>query len=65
MRALAKKLEGTGVPLYVSLEKRMACGVGACLVCSCSTKHGNRKVCADGPVFRSEEVELNEEFDVH
>ncbi|MEO3944347.1 dihydroorotate dehydrogenase electron transfer subunit [Gorillibacterium sp. CAU 1737] len=65
MRALAKKLEGTGVPLYVSLEKRMACGVGACLVCSCSTKHGNRKVCADGPVFRAEEVELNEEFDVH
>jgi len=65
MRALAVKLEGTGIPLYVSLEKRMACGVGACLVCSCATKHGNRKVCADGPVFRAEEVELNDDFNIH
>ncbi|WP_058303675.1 dihydroorotate dehydrogenase electron transfer subunit [Gorillibacterium timonense] len=65
MRALSSKMEGTGVPLYVSLEKRMACGIGACLVCSCATKNGNRKVCADGPVFRAEEVELNDEFHIH
>ncbi|WP_438432190.1 dihydroorotate dehydrogenase electron transfer subunit [Gorillibacterium sp. sgz500922] len=65
MRALAAKLDGSGIPLYVSLEKRMACGVGACLVCSCATKSGNRKVCADGPVFRAEEVELNDDFNIH
>lgn len=43
-------------PLYVSLENRMACGIGACLVCSCKTKNGNRKVCKDGPVFLGSEV---------
>jgi dihydroorotate dehydrogenase electron transfer subunit len=65
MRALAAKLAGTDVPLYVSLEKRMACGIGACLVCSCATRQGNRKVCSDGPVFRAEEVDLNDEFNLH
>lgn len=43
-------------PLYVSMENRMACGIGACLVCSCKTKSGNRKVCKDGPVFLGSEV---------
>ncbi|SDG54907.1 dihydroorotate dehydrogenase electron transfer subunit [Marvinbryantia formatexigens] len=43
-------------PLYVSMENRMACGIGACLVCSCKTKNGNRKVCKDGPVFSGSEV---------
>ncbi len=36
----------------VSLERRMACGVGACYSCSIETKLGRRKVCVDGPVFR-------------
>lgn len=46
-----------GVPCQVSLEEHMACGVGACLSCTCATKYGGRKkVCADGPVFRAEEV---------
>jgi len=44
---------------YVSIEKRMACGVGACLVCSCQTKEGNKRVCKDGPVFRGEEIFYN------
>ncbi|MGE8204147.1 dihydroorotate dehydrogenase electron transfer subunit [Heyndrickxia sp. NPDC080065] len=48
---------------YISLEKRMGCGIGACLACVCQlsddpsgTKY--RKVCSDGPVFRMGEVIL-------
>lgn len=58
MRALAERMKGSRARLYVSLEKRMACGVGACLGCSIATKHGNRKICSDGPVFAAEEVNL-------
>lgn len=47
---------GAEAPLYVSMENRMACGIGACLVCSCKTSGGNRKVCKDGPVFSGSEV---------
>jgi dihydroorotate dehydrogenase electron transfer subunit len=39
------------VPVYVTLEKHMACGIGACLVCTCKTKEGNKRTCKDGPVF--------------
>ncbi len=42
--------------LYVSLENRMACGIGACLVCTCKNKSGNKKACKDGPVFPAVEV---------
>lgn len=52
----------TGTPAYVSLETIMACGVGACLGCSCRLKSGCReifgKVCTDGPVFDVREVAL-------
>lgn len=41
------------VSCEVSLEERMACGVGACVGCSILTKHGMKKVCKDGPVFDS------------
>ncbi len=44
--------------VYLSLENRMACGVGACLVCSVSSPGGRRKACVDGPVFRAGEVVL-------
>ena len=56
MKVLADKVKGTAAQLYVSMENRMGCGVGACLVCSCKTNGGNKKVCKDGPVFRAEEV---------
>jgi len=56
MRAVAKKCADAGVPCFVSLERRMACGVGACLGCAVETAKGNRRCCADGPVFRAEEV---------
>lgn len=42
--------------VYVSIEERMACGVGACLVCTCRTEKGNKKTCKDGPVFLGEDV---------
>lgn len=58
MRALYKKCaaKGAGDRLYVSMENRMACGIGACLVCSCKTSGGNKKACKDGPVFTGEAV---------
>ena len=46
------------VPCQVSMEERMGCGVGACLVCACDMADGSRKhVCKDGPVFDSREVD--------
>ncbi|MDO4567436.1 MAG: dihydroorotate dehydrogenase electron transfer subunit [Clostridia bacterium] len=45
-----------GALLYVSLDKRMACGVGACLGCVCHTGSGPQRACKDGPVFDSREV---------
>ena len=45
-----------GIPCEVSLEKRMACGLGACLSCAVDTRSGRRKVCKDGPVFAAGEV---------
>lgn len=56
MEALAKMAAAHGRKLYVSLEKRMACGVGACYACSVATRSGNRRVCRDGPVFPADEV---------
>ena len=45
--------------VYLSLEERMACGVGACAGCTVSkSTHGNFKVCSDGPVFNAQEVSL-------
>ena len=54
MRAVYNKAKDKEV--YVSLEKRMACGVGACLGCSIETTLGMKKVCKDGPVFLANEV---------
>ena len=43
--------EKANIPCYVSLDSRMACGVGACLGCRVKTVNGNRRCCADGPIF--------------
>jgi len=56
MQTTAKILREAKVPCQISLERRMACGLGACLSCSIDTKSGRRKVCKDGPVFWAEEV---------
>ena len=42
--------------VYISLEERMACGIGACY--ACDTKDKKHRVCCDGPVFKSQEVEI-------
>jgi len=56
MEVAARKAREQGRTIYVSLENRMACGVGACLACSCKTIKGNKRVCKDGPVFEGQEV---------
>jgi dihydroorotate dehydrogenase electron transfer subunit len=58
MKTLYEKCKKTGAAakVYVSLESRMACGVGACFVCSRPVGGGNKKICKDGPVFPAEEV---------
>ena len=53
-KALKKKLDEKGdkTKCLVSLEERMGCGIGACLVCTCKKTDGAMaRVCADGPVF--------------
>jgi dihydroorotate dehydrogenase electron transfer subunit len=40
----------------VSMEERMACGIGACLGCAVMTSDGYRRVCADGPVFKARDI---------
>ncbi len=51
MVAVARWAKKVGVPCEVSLENKMACGVGACLCCVEDTKEGNVCVCKEGPVF--------------
>ena len=59
LRALKTALEGRDIPCYVSLEERMGCGIGACLVCVCEKTNGEHaRVCKDGPVFEIGEVVL-------
>lgn len=57
LRNVAKVAAEFGIPCQVSMEERMGCGIGACLVCACDMKDGSRKhVCKNGPVFDAEEV---------
>lgn len=61
LKAIAQICKGK-VPCQISLEERMGCGIGACLVCACKTKlngeEGYTHVCKDGPVYNAEEVVL-------
>ncbi|MBO5508986.1 MAG: dihydroorotate dehydrogenase electron transfer subunit [Lachnospiraceae bacterium] len=65
LRAIQEYAVSNGIKAQISLEERMACGVGACLACVCKSKEidnhsmvKNKRVCKDGPVFYAEEVEL-------
>ena len=58
MKKVIEMCKEKQVKVYVSMEKHMACGVGACLVCTCKTKDGNKRTCKDGPVFDGYYVEL-------
>jgi len=65
LRAIKKYAQKEGIKAYISLEERMACGVGACLGCVCKTTHkdhhsnvDNARICTDGPVFEAGEVDI-------
>jgi NAD(P)H-flavin reductase len=60
LRTVAAKCGAAGVPCFVSMEKRMACGVGACLGCTVKTTNGNKRCCADGPIFPGEDILFDE-----
>ena len=53
MKAIAKVSTAKGL---LSLESKMGCGFGACMGCSIETKKGYRRVCKEGPVFKSEDI---------
>lgn len=60
LKSIARVAAEFSVPCQVSMEERMGCGVGACLVCATPMKDGTMKhVCKDGPVFNAEEVDWN------
>ena len=65
LRAIKNYAEEKNILCYLSMEEKMACGIGACLACVCKSKEKdshshvhNKRVCKDGPVFLSTEVEL-------
>lgn len=53
MKAVCTALDAPG---EVSLEERMGCGAGFCYGCTVRTAAGPRRVCADGPVFKKEDI---------
>ena len=65
LAAVKKYADKLGAAAYVSLEERMACGIGACLGCVTPTvdtdahsRVKNARVCVDGPVFNADDVVL-------
>lgn len=60
LKAVVGTAKKYGIPCEISLEERMACGVGACVGCACRINRGGEnlvlRVCKDGPVFKGEEV---------
>ena len=65
LRGVKEKEKKKGIKAYISMEEKMACGVGACLGCVCKStnvddhsKVNNKRICADGPVFNAEDIEL-------
>ncbi len=65
LRALKAYAAENKIECWISMEERMACGIGACLACVCRSTEidghsqvHNKRICKDGPVFRAEEIEL-------
>ncbi len=65
LRGIKAYAQEKGIKAQLSLEEKMACGIGACLACVCQSKEvdshthvKNKRICKDGPVFYAEEVEL-------
>ena len=60
MRAVTMLCKQADTAVYVSLENKMACGVGGCLVCTCTDINGkNLRTCKEGPVFRGEVINFD------
>lgn len=65
LRALKAYAKEHDMECFISMEERMACGIGACLACVCKSKEkdhhtnvNNKRICKEGPVFNAKEVEL-------
>ena len=65
LRGVKAYAQEAGIEAYISVEERMACGVGACLGCVCRStvtddhsKVRNKRICKDGPVFPASDIEL-------
>lgn len=65
LKAVKEYAMENNIECQISLEERMACGIGACLACVCKSKEkdhhtnvNNKRICKDGPVFLAQEVEL-------
>lgn len=65
LRAVKAFGEKHNIETQISLEEKMACGIGACLACVCKSRETddhshvhNKRICADGPVFYAGEVEI-------
>lgn len=56
MKNVTKMAIENNCEVYVSLDKRMGCGVGACLSCTCKTTSGNKRSCKEGPIFKGEDI---------
>lgn len=56
MKRVIEKCEGYDIDIYISMERRMACGVGACLGCTVNIKGEYKRACKDGPVFSGRDV---------
>lgn len=65
LRALKEYANENNIQAWISMEERMACGIGACLACVCKSTNvddhshvKNKRVCKEGPVFDAKEVEI-------
>ena len=56
LRAVKEIAKENGAECFLSLDRRMACGVGACLGCTVRTTKGYKRCCVEGPIFPAEEV---------
>ena len=56
LKKISETADEFGIECQVSLETKMACGIGVCLGCACVTKRGYKMACKDGPVFNTRDI---------
>ena len=59
LRAVSERAVSLGAKGWISVDRHMICGVGACFACIQKTVHGNARCCVDGPVFPAEDLVWN------